>query len=256
MLDDVTAFVTGASRGIGATIATELVEQGAHVSLAARSDGIYDVADTLDSERARAIETDVTSETSVHDAIVETIDVFGGLDCLVNNAGIPGPFARVDTLDLEDWQHTLDVNLTGMFLTVKHAVSALRESEQASVINIGSMQGKQPAVGTLPYAVAKMGVIGLTRTLAFELGVDDITVNVVCPGATRGDRIERAIRGRAEELGISYEEAEKRYYLEPTALGEFVDPDDIAGMVAYLASDAGRQITAQDVHINSGAVWY
>lgn len=257
VLSGLTAFVTGASRGIGRVIATTLAHEGANVALAARSEGRHETATLIDDpDRAFPVETDVTDEASVEAAIEATAARFGGLDCLVNNAGIPGPQAPTETVDRADWDATLAVNVTGAFLGVKHAVDHLRASEQASVINVASMQGKKPAVYSAVYAASKMAMIGLSRTLAVELGPDDVTVNTVCPGPTTGDRIERVIRERAEAMGVTAAEARRRLYLEETALGEMVDPASVADLCVYLASDRGRHITAQDLNVSSGSVWY
>lgn len=115
-LDDRRVIVTGASQGIGRTIALELAERGASVALAARSDGIYDVAEEIDNERVLPVETDVTNEESIRSTVEETVETFGGLDCVVNNAGIAGPTAPIEEVTLEDWQRTQDVNVTGAFL--------------------------------------------------------------------------------------------------------------------------------------------
>jgi NAD(P)-dependent dehydrogenase (short-subunit alcohol dehydrogenase family) len=257
MLDGVTAFVTGASQGIGRVIATELAAEGANVALAARSDGIYETESMIDDEdRTLAVETDVTDEDSVAAAIDTTVERFGGLDCLVNNAGIAGPTKPVEEITVEEWQHTMDVNVLGPFLCTKHAAPHLRASERGSVVNIGSISGKRPLTDRTPYTASKMAVIGLNRTLAFELGDDDVTVNAICPGATRGDRIERVIQGQADAQGISFEEAKRKVFSEDAALGRLVEPEDVAGMVAYLASERGRRITAQDVNVDGGTVWY
>ena len=257
MLDGVTAFVTGASQGIGRVIATELAAEGANVALASRGDGIYETESMIDDEdRTLAVETDVTDEESVEAAIDATVERFGGLDCLVNNAGIAGPTKPVEEVTVEEWQHTMDVNALGPFLCAKHAAPHLRASERGSVVNIGSISGKRPLTDRTPYTASKMAVIGLTRTLAFELGDDDVTVNTICPGATRGDRIDRVIQGQADSQGISFEEAKRKVFSEDAALGRLVEPDDVAGMVAYLASERGRRITAQDVNVDGGTVWY
>jgi NAD(P)-dependent dehydrogenase (short-subunit alcohol dehydrogenase family) len=257
MLDGVTAFVTGASQGIGRVIATELAAEGANVALASRGDGIYETESMIDDEdRTLAVETDVTDEESVGTAIDATVERFGGLDCLVNNAGIAGPTKPVEEVTVEEWQHTMDVNALGPFLCAKHAAPHLRASERGSVVNIGSISGKRPLTDRTPYTASKMAVIGLTRTLAFELGDDDVTVNTICPGATRGDRIDRVIQGQADSQGISFEEAKRKVFSEDAALGRLVEPDDVAGMVAYLASERGRRITAQDVNVDGGTVWY
>ena len=255
MLSDTTAFVTGASQGIGRTIAETLVDRGASVALAARGDGIYDAADEL-GEGAFPVETDVADEESVADAIEATVEHFDGLDCLVINAGIAGPTAPVEDVAVEEWERTMDVNVTGMFRCTKHAVPHLRESDRGSVVNISSISGKRPLEHRTPYTASKMAVIGFTRTLAFELGESDVTANAICPGATSGPRIEDVIERQAEQLDVSYEEAKEAVFTDDTALGSLVDPEDIAEMVAYLASDAGRHVTAQDINVDAGSTWY
>jgi NAD(P)-dependent dehydrogenase (short-subunit alcohol dehydrogenase family) len=257
MLDGTTAFVTGASGGIGRAIAIELAAKGANVALAARSDGIHETAEAFDDpDRALPVETDVTDETSVEAAIEATVDAFGGLDCLVNNAGIAGPTAPVEEVTVAEWEHTMDVNVTGMFRCVKHAAPHLRASDRGSVVNIGSISGKRPLADRTPYTTSKMAVIGLTRTLAFEFGDDDVTVNAICPGATRGDRIDRVIENQAERRGLSFEAAKREVFTGDTALGRLTEPEDVASTVAYLASDHARNVTAQDLNVDAGTVWY
>lgn len=256
MLDGQTALVTGASQGIGQQIAITLANEGANVALAARSDGIYETDDMIDSDGTLPVETDVSDEASVEASIAATVDEFGGLDIIVNNAGIAGPTAPIEEITVEEWQQTLDVNLMGMFLTVKHGVGHLQESNRGTVVNISSISGKRPLESRTPYTASKMGVIGLTRTLAFELGDDDITANAICPGAVRGERINNVIENQAEQLGVSFEEAKRQVITDDMALDDIIDPEDIADMVAYLASDHGRHITGQDISIDSGATWY
>jgi len=255
MLDGTTALVTGASQGIGREIAVTLGEEGANVALCARSDGIYETAEMIDdSDRTLAVETDVTEEDTVREAIEETVETFGGLDCVVNNAGIAGPTAPIEETDREDWEWTLDVNVTGVYLVTKHAVPYLRESDRASIVNISSISGKEPLVYRSPYTTSKMAVIGLTRTLAFELSDHEITVNAVCPGNVNSERMDRVIERKARELNTS-EAAVREEITEGAALGRMVEPEDVADMVAYLASDKGRHITAQDINIDAGTIW-
>ena len=255
MLEETTAFVTGASQGIGREIATELASEGANVALAARSDGIYEAAESI-GNGALPVETDVTDEASVRSSIDETVDTFGGIDCLVNNAGIAGPTAPIEEVSVEEWRTTMEVNVTGMFLCVKHAAAHLRKSARGSIVNISSISGKRPLENRTPYTTSKMGVLGLTRTLAFELGDDDVTVNAICPGATRGPRIEQVIENQASQLDVSFEDAKREVFTDDTALGTLVGPEDIAGMVVYLASEKGRHITAQDINVDAGTTWY
>lgn len=256
-MDDTTAFVTGASQGIGREIALEFADRGANVALAARSDGIEETAESIDApERTLPVRTDVTDEDSVRDALERTVETFGGLDVLVNNAGIAGPTAPIEAVEREAWDRTMAVNVTGMYLTTKHAVSHLRESDRASVINVSSISGKRPLENRTPYTASKMAVIGLTRTLAFELGEDDVTVNAICPGATRGPRIDAVIEAQAESLGVDFEEAKQRVFTDDAALETLVDAEDVAEMAVFLASDAGQHITGQDINVDGGTVWY
>ena len=257
MLGDTTAFVTGASQGIGRRIALELASEGAAVALAARGDGIHETASEFaDESKALPVETDVTDEDSVAAAIEAAVDEFGGLDCLVNNAGIAGPTAPVEDVTVDEWERTMDVNVTGMFRCVKHAAPHLRASDRGTVVNVSSISGKRPLENRTPYTASKMAVVGLTRTLAFELGDDDVTVNAVCPGATRGPRIDDVIERQAEARGLSFEEAKREVFTDDTALGRLTDPEDVADMVAILASDRARTVTAQDINVDGGTVWY
>lgn len=256
MLEGTTAFVTGASRGIGRAIATRVVAEGGNVAIAARSDAIYDVADELGEEHALALETDVASESDIERSIARTVDGFGGLDLVVNNAAVAGPTATVENVEPADWQRTLDVNLTGAFLTTKYAVPRLKESERGAIVNISSITGKRPLPERTPYAVTKIGLIGLARTLAFELGEFGITVNTICPGTVRTERLRRVFERHAEEMGVSYQEALDELVLDDCAIPEIQEPEEIAGLVAFLASDLGRHVTAQDISVDSGATWY
>lgn len=251
------AYVTGASQGIGREIALTLARQGHDVTAAARSDGIYETADLLEEGTGHIlpIQTDIRDETSVQASIKQTADEFAGLDCLVNNAGISGPSSPIEEIDLQEWENTLSTNVTGMFLTVKHSVSHLRESENASIINISSISGKRPLEERAPYTTSKMAVIGLSRTLAYELGEDDIRVNSICPGATRGPRLDWVIEQQADGQGISFEEAKKQIE-SISPLHTMVEAEDIANMVAYLAGPNGRRITAQDINVSGGVAWF
>ncbi|MFC6768537.1 SDR family NAD(P)-dependent oxidoreductase, partial [Natrinema soli] len=208
------------------------------------------------ADRALPVRTDVTDESSVVDLIDRTADAFGGLDGVVNNAGIAGPTAPVTDVDAEEWDTTMAVNAKGPFLVAKHAVSLLRESDRASIVTISSISGKRPLEDRTPYAASKMAVIGLTRTLAFELGDDDVTVNAVCPGATEGARIERVIENQAEQRNLSYEEAKREVFTDDAALGELVEADDVADTVSFLLGPQARHITGQDINVDAGTAWY
>lgn len=257
MHDRRTFIVTGASGGIGRTIALRLLEEGANVTLAARSDGVEETAAMADTgNRALPVRTDVTNESSVENMVARTEEAFGGLDGVVNNAGIAGPTAPITDVDGDDWDLTMAVNAKGPFLVVKHAAPLLAESDRASIVNISSISGKRPLEDRTPYTASKMAVIGLTRTLAFELGDDNVTVNAVCPGATKGPRIERVIENQAEQRSVSYEEAKREVFTDDAALGELVDAEDVADTVSFLVGPGARHITGQDVNVDAGTAWY
>ncbi len=256
MLEDTTAIVTGASQGIGREIAKMLADRGASVALAARSDGIYETVDKIDHDRVLPVETDVTDEQSIESSVAETIAEFGQLDCVVNNAGIAGPTKPIEEVSRSEWEKTQSVNVTGAFLMIKHAAAHLRESDRGRVVNLASISGKRPLKNRTPYTASKMAVIGLTRTAAFELGDDDVTVNAICPGATKGSRIQDVIEGQADQLDVGYEEAKRQVFTDDVALSRLTEPEDVAEMVAFLVSDYGRNITAQDLNVDAGTVWY
>ncbi|MFC6717464.1 SDR family NAD(P)-dependent oxidoreductase [Natrialbaceae archaeon GCM10025810] len=256
MLSDCTAFVTGASRGIGREIAIAFAEEGANVALAARGEGIYETADLIDApERTLAVETDVTDSDSVTDAIEETVETFGELTCLVNNAGIAGPTAPVEGIEEDEWLETLDVNVVGIARAVKAAAPHLREAERGSIVNLSSIGGKRPYPNRGPYAASKMGVIGLTRTLAYEFGDDGVTANAICPGPVAGERIERVFERQAEERGVE-PEVVKDEVRSSLAIRELIEPEEIAALAVHLAGPEGRHTTGQDINVSSGGAWY
>lgn len=256
MLEDRTAFVTGASRGIGRQIALTLAEKGANVGLAARSDGIYETADMVDDDsRALAVETDVTDEDSVAESIEATVSEFGGLDCLVNNAGVAGPVQPFDHIDDGEFSHTLDVNTTGVWRCVKHATPHLRESDRASIVTIGSIGGKRPYPNRTPYAASKMALVGLTRTLAYELGRDDVTVNLLQPGPVEGQRIQEALQKQAQLADVEGAEPLEVSANDFAFDDYLISKSDIAEMVAYLAGPHARKITGQELAVDSGGTY-
>ena len=256
MLSDTAAFVTGASQGIGREIAITLADHGASVGLAARSDGIHETAALIDDpDRTLAVETDVTDEDSVRASIEATAEEFGGLDLLVNNAGIAGPTAPIQDISVEEYQQVQDVNAFGTWLCTKHAVPYLVESDRASVVAIASLSAKHAHPLRTPYTASNAAQITIMRAVAYELGRDGVTANTICPGAVEGDRIQRVWEARAEREGRTAEEL-RREAEERLPVGEIVHPRDIGEMVAYLAGPHARHITAQDINIGSGSAVY
>jgi NAD(P)-dependent dehydrogenase (short-subunit alcohol dehydrogenase family) len=248
------SIITGAGGGIGRTIAMRFAAEGSKVVIAGPTEEkVHRVAKEINTSggQARAAVVDVADETGVKAMIAETIREHGGIDILINNAGIAGPTALVHNLALEDWERTMAVNLTGAFLCAKHVLPHMYERKSGSIVNITSIAGLRAYAFRSPYCASKWGMIGLTRTLAEEAGKHDVTVNAIAPGPVYGPRIESVIRNRAAEMNLPYEEVEK-HYVEPTALKRMVEESDIAAMALFLCSHEGRNITGETINISAG----
>ena len=167
----------------------------------------------------------------------------------MNCAGIAGPTASLENIDPGDWDQTIRVNLNGMFYCLKEAIPLLKISEQPSIINIASSASFFGFPLRSPYTAAKWAVIGLTKTLAMELGSDGIRVNAICPGSVRGKRINRVIEADALEQGKTVEEIEN-LYLAQVSMKTFVEPEDVANLAMFLSSDLGRFISGQAIGLD------
>ena len=171
------------------------------------------------------------------------------IDVLVNCAGIAGPTAVLEDIDPDDWDHTIRVNLNGMFYCLKEAIPLLKKSEYPSIINIASSASFFGFPLRSPYTAAKWAVIGLTKTLAMELGSEGIRVNAICPGSVRGNRINRVIEADALEQKKTVEEIEK-LYLSQVSMKTFVEPEDVSNLAMFLSSDLGRYISGQAIGLD------
>jgi NAD(P)-dependent dehydrogenase (short-subunit alcohol dehydrogenase family) len=172
----------------------------------------------------------------------------GGLDCLVNNAGIAGPTGRVDEIDPADWDSCLAIDLTGQYNCTRLAVQHLKQSGNASIVNLSSQAGKHGFPLRSPYAAAKWGVIGFTKALAAELGEFGIRANAICPGLVEGPRIQSVIANKARSLNVSHEEMAERLFAG-VSIKRFVDPADIARQIVFLASPFGKTISGQEFSV-------
>jgi NAD(P)-dependent dehydrogenase (short-subunit alcohol dehydrogenase family) len=192
---------------------------------------------------------DVADPDSVMSMFSELQREHGRLDVLVNNAGIAGPTARVEDISDEDWSRTLAVDLSGHFYCVRAAVPLLRANGGGSIIFISSNAGLFGFPFRLPYTVSKWGLIGMTKTLAMELGPDKIRVNALCPGSVNGERINGVIERDAQQQGVSAEEI-RRLYARQSSLRCFVEPEDVAAMAVFLSSAAGARISGQAIGVD------
>lgn len=253
-LKDRAAIVTGGGRAIGKTISLRLVREGASVALVGLDESELAVTSseiTALGCRSLAIVADVSEESQVSRMAERVLREFGRIDILVNNAGIIGPTAQAVNISRAEWDEVLAVNLTGAFLCSKAVLPAMMDSRSGRIINIASVAGRLAYPLRSPYAVSKWGLIGLTRTLAQELGEYNIQVNAVCPGPVAGERMRRIIERRAEELGQTVEQVEWSY-VGTTALKRMVEAEDVAAMVAFLASDEANSITGQAIDVTAG----
>ena len=236
-------LVTAGASGIGAVIANAFREAGANVWVC---DVDKAALGLLDPEFGKAC-ADVSNADDIARLVSDACSALGGLDVVVNNAGLAGPTAAIETIDVETWRRTIDVNLNGQYLVAHHTAQALRES-RGVMINMASVAGRLAFAYRTPYAASKWGVVGLTKSLAAELGPDGVRVNAILPGIVRGKRIEGVIRERAAALGLSYEEMERRN-LEKVSLRRMVEPDEIAAAALFLCAPGGRSISGQALSV-------
>ena len=247
------ALVTAGAAGIGLAIAQHLAARGCQLVVCdVAQEALRHFEQRLPEYHVgkhHAVLADVANEGDVERLFGEIRARLGGLDILVNNAGIAGPTGGIDAIDPKDWRRCIDVCLTGQFLCARLAVPLLREAGGGSIVNMSSAAGKYGYAFRTPYSSAKFGVIGLTQSLAKELGPENIRVNAILPGIVEGPRMEGVIRSRAAQLGIPYEEMEARY-LERISMRRMVSPGDVAQMIGFLVSDAGRHIAGQSIAVD------
>ena len=249
-IKDLRVLVTAGAGGIGLEIARAFVREGANVFICdVDRDALTAVAKS-DPMLARIV-CDVSDRAAVAALFAAAVDHLGGLDCLVNNAGIAGPTGRVEEINPEDWDQCIAVDLTSQFNCVRLAIPHLRKSKNASIMNLSSQAGKHGFPLRSPYAAAKWGVIGFTKSISIELGEDGIRVNALLPGLVAGDRIRRVIEAKAQQNGRSFKDQED-FMLQFTAMKDYVTPQQLADMVVFTASPRGRTITGQSLSVCAG----
>jgi NAD(P)-dependent dehydrogenase (short-subunit alcohol dehydrogenase family) len=258
-LKDQVAIITGGGQGIGREISIRLAEEGANVIIAdINKEESEQTAETIADMKKNSVSfiyTDISSEESVKNMVLQAKKIKGGIDILVNNSGIMGPVKNIEDITLEEWNATMAVNLVGMFLCCKHVVPIMKDNKSGSIVNVSSITGKRSLSQRVPYATSKMGVIGLTRTLAAEIGPWKIRVNAVCPGAITGDRQRRVFEGVMKFTGQTYEEVvgDKT---KSSPLRTLIHPKSVAGLIAFLCSEDAAMMTGQDINMSAGVVMY
>ncbi|MGB0386663.1 MAG: SDR family oxidoreductase [Ardenticatenaceae bacterium] len=241
-------IITAAAAGIGRAIAEAFLESGAQVH-------ICDIDEAgLAACRAAlpgigTTKADVSDPDQVDQLFENAIKQLGGLDVLVNNAGISGPTASVEEIAPKEWDRTLAVNINGQFYCARRAVPLLKAAGGGCIINLSSAAGLFGYPLRTPYATSKWAVIGFTKTLAMELGEFAIRVNAICPGLVEGPRIDRVIAAKAQALNVSFEVMRERY-VKQNSMGVFVTRYDIANLVLFLCCDAGSKISGQALSVD------
>ncbi len=251
-LQDKKVLITAGAAGLGYAMAERFAQEGAKVA-------ICDVnAETLDAVRRTHPDwlvehADVASETDVDQLFKRVGETFGGLDVLVNNAGIAGPTAPIEEIAPADWQRTQDVCVFGMFLCIRRAVPLLRTAGGGAIVNLSSSAGKFGFPYRTPYSAAKWAVIGVTKSLAIELGSDQIRVNAILPGLVSGARLDHVISARATQFGRTFEE-QRTDMLARVAMRSSVEAGDVANLALFLASAEAARITGEAVSVDAGLI--
>ncbi len=251
-------IVTAGAGGIGRVIAEQFLQEGARVHVcdvdaAAVETFVFDHRGGPTDGRASGSVCDVSDRDQVDSLFATALDHLGGLDCLINNAGIAGPTGPVHEIAPDDWDRCINVNLTGQFncarLAVPHLLTAASEpSANVSMLNLSSLAGRLGFALRAPYAASKWGVIGLTRSLAVELGPAGIRVNALLPGVVAGDRQRRVLEAKAQARRIDFEEMEKLAF-SYTSIKSYVTPEQLADLALFTASPRGRTISGQSLSV-------
>jgi NAD(P)-dependent dehydrogenase (short-subunit alcohol dehydrogenase family) len=243
-------LVTAGGSGIGRVIAETFLSAGARVH-------VSDLEEQALAETKRRVPQlsqtrgDVAKLADVERLFEDVQRALGGLDVLVNNAGIAGPTAKVEDIRPEDWERTIAVDLNGMFYCTSKAMPLLKAAGGGSIINLSSIAGRLAFPMRTPYAAAKWAVVGFTQSLAAEAGPEGVRVNCIQPGIVEGERVERVMEAKAEGLGISKEEVRRRM-VEGVSLKTTVTAQDVANTALFLASEAGRHISGQAISVCGG----
>jgi NAD(P)-dependent dehydrogenase (short-subunit alcohol dehydrogenase family) len=243
-------LITAGAGGIGRVMARTFSEHGAKVhicdvdekALASTKKQLPAVSQTL---------ADVARLEDVEHLFAEVKKFLGGLDVLINNAGIAGPTAKVEDIRPEDWERCIAVDLNGMFYCTRKAMPLIKAAGGGSIINLSSAAGRLAFPMRTPYAAAKWAVVGFTESLAAEAGPDKVRVNCIQPGIVEGERIDRVIEAKAKGLKLSQEEVRKRM-VAGVSLETTVTAQDIANMALYLATAPGRHISGQAISVCGG----
>jgi NAD(P)-dependent dehydrogenase (short-subunit alcohol dehydrogenase family) len=242
-------LITAGAAGIGREFARAFAANGAKVFVCDIDEAAL-VAIGKEIPGLIAQRCDMSSRAEITRMVPAAVEALGGLDVLINNAGIAGLTLPVEQYPPDDWDKVVAVNLTAMFDTTRLAIPHLKQSKAGVIVNMSSIAGRFGFANRSPYAATKWAVIGFTKTLAMELGEWGIRANAIAPGAVEGDRIVRVFRGRAQISGRSFDDI-KAEAMAAQSIQAIVDPADIAHLAVFLASDAAKAISGQVIPIDN-----
>ena len=242
-IDGLRVLITAGASGIGRQMTEAFLAEGAKVHTC---DIDRTALEQLQAERPDVTWSlcDVANRDQVAAMMDEAVQALGGLDCLINNAGIAGPTGRVDEIDPDDWDRCLAVCITGQFNCTRLAVRHLKGSGNPSIINLSSAAGRFGLPLRAPYAAAKWGVVGFTKTLAMELGENNIRCNAIQPGLVDGERIRQVIDAKARAANIGFDDMQERM-LAHASIKSLIPPQQLADLAVYLASSRASTISGQ-----------
>jgi NAD(P)-dependent dehydrogenase (short-subunit alcohol dehydrogenase family) len=241
-------MITAGASGIGRVIAETFLSHGSRVHVCDIDPSAIDDFSRINPGAGTSV-TDVADIGMVDELFDELDDRYGHLDVLVNGSGIAGPTVAVENVDPADWDHTIAVNLNGHFYCARRAIPLLKKSGGGSIISISSSAGLMGCPMRAPYVASKWALIGLTKTLAMELGPGGIRVNAICPASVEGERIERLMEQDARERGLAKEQV-RQAYMKQTSLRRFVSAQDVANMALFLASDLAKSISGAAMRVD------
>ena len=242
-------LVTAGASGIGLATARAFASEGARVHVCDVDAAALGALAASDPALTQSV-CDVADPAAIARLFDTISSTLGGLDALVNNAGVAGPTAACEDVALHDWQRTLAVNLTGQFLCAQRAIPLLKASRNASIANLSSAAGRFGFPNRTPYAASKWGVIGFTKSLAIELGPHGVRVNAICPGSVAGARIDAVLANRAALRGVSVDFVREEA-IAMTSLRRLVTAEDIANSIVFLASPQGANISGHALPVDA-----
>ena len=246
-------IVTAGASGIGLAIAQEFLAQGSQVFICDVSKATLKRA-LSENLGLRGELADVGNPQQVEAFFGQAITTMGGIDVLVNNAGIAGPRAKIEDINYADWDDCIRINLSGMFYCAKQVIPAMKAQNSGCIINISTVSAKTGLPNRLPYVASKVGVLGFTHNLARELGEFNIRCNTILPGLIDNPRGRLLVEKLANKKGLSVEDAEQEY-LKYISLRSWIQPSEIADTAYFLASGAARHITAQEIAVDGNIEW-